>query len=43
MPPDFRFGAFRPQRGRRVTMAGMPLTNPAATGPGAFLVSFFCG
>jgi uncharacterized protein (TIGR03435 family) len=24
-PPDFRFGAFRPQRGRRVTMEGMPL------------------
>jgi uncharacterized protein (TIGR03435 family) len=24
-PPDFRFGAFRPQRGRRVTIEGMPL------------------
>jgi len=24
-PPDFRFGNFRPQRGRRVTIEGMPL------------------
>jgi uncharacterized protein (TIGR03435 family) len=24
-PPDFRFDAFRPQHGRRVTMEGMPL------------------
>ena len=24
-PPDFRFDAFRPLRGRRVTMEGMPL------------------
>ncbi len=26
-PPDFRFGAFRPQRGRRVTIEGQPLRN----------------
>lgn len=26
-PPDFRFGNFRPQRGGRVTIQGMPLIN----------------